>query len=236
MSVAVAFRTLATMNDLPHAIVLVSGGLDSCVAAAIAARHHRLSFLHVAYGQRTQAREHLAFTQIADHYRVEERRVVDMAYLRDISGSSLTDPALEVEHGEDFPAEQAAVPSTYVPFRNANLLALAVSWAEVIGATQVYLGAHEVGAPYPDCQSGFFEAFNALVAVGTRPETRLEVVTPLLALDKAGIVARGAELNAPFHLTWSCYIAENHPCGTCHSCHSRRIGFDHAGIPDPVSP
>ncbi len=233
MSVAVAFRTFATMSDLPHAIVLVSGGLDSCVAAAIAAQEYRLCFLHVAYGQRTQAREHLAFTQIADHYGIDERRVVDVAYLRDIGGSSLTDPALEVEHG-DYLGEQAAVPSTYVPFRNANLLAIAVSWAEVIGATAVYLGAHEVGAPYPDCQGRFFEAFNALVSVGTRPETRLEVVTPLLALDKAGIVARGVELDAPFHLTWSCYTAEDHPCGTCHSCHSRRIGFENAGIPDPL--
>ncbi len=233
MSAAVAFRTLATMSDLPHAVVLVSGGLDSCVTAGIAAQKHRLCFLHVAYGQRTQAREHLAFTQIADHYGVDERRVVDVAYLRDIGGSSLTDPALEVERG-DYPADQAAVPSTYVPFRNANLLAIAVSWAEVIGAISVYLGAHEVGAPYPDCQSGFFESFNALVSLGTRPDTRLEVLTPLLAMDKAGIVARGVELGAPFHLTWSCYIAENHPCGTCHSCHARRIGFDKAGIPDPL--
>jgi 7-cyano-7-deazaguanine synthase len=221
------------MSDLPHAIVLVSGGLDSCVTAAIAAQDHRLSFLHVAYGQRTQAREHLAFTQIGDHYGIEERRVVDVAYLSDIGGSSLTDRRLEVERGDEA-EQQTAVPSTYVPFRNANLLAIAVSWAEVTGATAVYLGAHEMGAPYPDCQTAFFEAFNALVSVGTRPQTRLEIVTPILALDKAGIVARGVDLGAPLHLTWSCYTAQNHPCGTCHSCLSRRAGFESAGIPDPL--
>ena len=168
MSVVAAFRTFTIMNDFPHAIVLVSGGLDSCVTAAIAAQDHHLSFLHVAYGQRTQAREYLAFTQIGDHYGVEERRVVDVAYLGDIGGSSLTARRLEVERGNDF-EQQACVPSTYVPFRNANLLAIAVSWAEVIGASAIYLGAHEVGAPYPDCRTEFFEAFNALVSVGTRP-------------------------------------------------------------------
>ena len=235
---AAAFRTFGPMvspaisTDLPHAVVLVSGGLDSCVTAAVAAAGHRLSFLHVDYGQRTRSRELLAFTQIADHFSVEERRIVDVGYLRQIGGSSLTDPDLEVESGSDI--EEQAVPSTYVPFRNANLLAIAVSWAEVIGATRIYLGAHEVGAPYPDCRGEFFDAFNALVRVGTRPQTRIEVVTPLLTLDKAGVVSRGIELGAPLHLTWSCYVAEDHPCGSCHSCHSRRAGFENAGVADPL--
>jgi len=221
------------MNDPVHAIVLVSGGLDSCVTAAVAACDRRLSFLHVAYGQRTQARERLAFTQIADHFQVENRRIVDISYLRDIGGSSLTDPALEVESGDDV-EKLAAIPSTYVPFRNANLLAIAVSWGEVIGATEIYLGAHEEGAPYPDCQAGFFDAFNAMVRAGTRPQTHLEVLTPILALDKAGIVTCGLELGAPLHLTWSCYVSEDQPCGSCHSCHGRQLGFQKAGVVDPL--
>ena len=219
----------------PHAIVLVSGGLDSCVTAAIAARDHHLSFLHVAYGQRTHRRERLAFTQIADHYDVGDRRVVDVSHLRDIGGSSLTDADLQVETSADFASETpGAVPSTYVPFRNANLLAIAVTWAEVIGATRVYFGAHEADAPYPDCRRGFFDAFNRLVREGTRPQTRLTVCTPLLGLDKAGIVACGVELAAPLHLTWSCYTREDHPCGSCHSCHARQLGFDNAGLEDPI--
>ena len=222
------------MSDLPNAIALVSGGLDSCVAAAIAAQSHRLSFLHVTYGQLTQGREQVAFSQIADHFGVEERRVVDFAYLRDIGGSSLTAHTMDVERGVDLEEQRKAVPSTYVPFRNANLLAIAVSWAEVIGASAIFIGAHQVGAPYPDCQSAFFEAFNALVQVGTKAQTHLEVVAPLLALDKAGIVNRGMELEAPFHLTWSCYVSEIEPCGTCHSCHSRQTGFQNAGVQDPL--
>lgn len=198
------------------------------------AQSHRLSFLHVTYGQRTHGREQVGFTQIADHFGVEERRVVDVAYLRDVGGSSLTDHTLEVERGIDMEEQLRTVPSTYVPFRNANLLAIAVSWAEVIDASAIFIGAHQVGAPYPDCQSAFFEAFNALVQVGTKPQTQLEVVAPLLALDKAGIVARGMELGAPLHLTWSCYISEIEPSGTCHSCHSRQTGFQNAGVRAPL--
>ena len=226
---------LSRMSRLPHAVALVSGGLDSCVSAAVAARDHRLSFLHVAYGQRTQRRERLAFTQLADYYSVDERRVVDGSYLRDIGGSSLTDPDLEVETGAALDDRAGVdVPSTYVPFRNANLLAIAVAWAEVIGATEIFFGAHEAGAPYPDCRRSFFDAFERLVSTGTRPQTSLAVRTPLLALDKAGIVTLGSEVGAPFHLTWSCYVREDRPCGACHSCRSRQLGFDTAGLPDPL--
>ena len=229
---------LSRMSRLSHAVALVSGGLDSCVSAAVAAREHRVSFLHVAYGQRTQQREHLAFTQIADYYRVEERRVVDGSYLRDIGGSSLTDPDLEVETVATLDDRAGGagpeVPSTYVPFRNANLLAIAVTWAEVIGATQIYFGAHEAGAPYPDCRREFFDACNDVIRAGTRPQTSLAVRTPLLELDKAGIVALGVELGAPFDLTWSCYVREDRPCGACHSCRSRQLGFDKAGLQDPL--
>jgi len=216
-----------------RAVALVSGGLDSCVAAAVAcAAAARPAFLHISYGQRTQARERRAFEAIADHYGVDERLAVDIEYLRQIGASSLTDPSLDIPRGDDAPA---GVPSTYVPFRNANLLAIAVAWAEALGARAVYIGIHREGATYPDCRPAFLEAFNRLVTEGTRPDSGIQVRAPLIEMDKAGIVRLGCELEAPLHLTWSCYSREDTPCGACHSCRLRRAGFASAGVPDPVT-
>lgn len=215
----------------PLAIALVSGGLDSCVAAAVAAQDHELAFLHLNYRQRTERRELLAFHQIADHYQVEQRLVVDVSYMQQIGGTSLIDQSLPVPE-EAGPSSQ--VPSTYVPFRNANLLGVAVAWAEVLGGREVFIGAHEQDSAYPDCRREFFAAYNRMVRAGTRPDSRIQVRTPLIDLDKAGIVRRGVELGAPVHLTWSCYQREDLACGRCHSCQLRRAGFALAGIRDPL--
>lgn len=214
------------------AVVLLSGGLDSCVALAEAAREFAPAALHLNYGQRTEARELSAFHAVADHYGVAERLVVDVSHLRRIGGTSLVDPDAPVEEG--LPAG-GGVPSTYVPFRNANILAVATSWAEVLGARALFVGAvEEDGSGYPDCTEKFFRAFASAIDAGTRPDTRIDVRTPLIHLDKAAIVLRGVELGAPLHLTWSCYVVEDRACGRCESCLLRLRGFERAGVPDPI--
>ena len=221
------------MNPPVQAVVLLSGGLDSCVAAAEAALavggRSALGFLHVRYGQRASGRELAAFERIADHFGVSHRLVVDAGHLAAIGGSSLTAPGVAAVGPNEEP-----VPSTYVPFRNANLLAIAVAWAEAAGARSVYLGAHELDCPYPDCRAVFFKAFERAVEAGTRPGTAISIETPLLALDKPGIVRRGLELGAPLHLTWSCYVCTEVPCGECRSCELRQLGFREAGVEDPL--
>ncbi len=213
-------------------IVLVSGGLDSAVAAAIAARQGPVAFLHANYGQRTQRRELAAFNALADHYKIEKKLVVDLAYLAAIGGSALTDPEIEMPVGN---LEKEGVPDTYVPFRNAQLLSIAASWAEAIGAGSVYIGAvEEDSSGYPDCTEDFFKAFNKVVEAGTRPETCITIKTPLIHLTKKDIVTQGAELNAPLELTWSCYRNDQVACGLCDSCLLRLRGFKEAGIEDRI--
>ncbi len=222
---------MATTREV--AIVLASGGLDSAVCLAEAVRKHDVATLHVNYGQRTEGRELAAFTALSDHYGIDRRLVVDLGHLREIGGSSLVDRTLDMETG--LPAEGASVPSTYVPFRNANILCVGASWAEVLGARWLYIGAvEEDGSGYPDCTEAFYAAFEATIAAGTRPETRIGIRTPLIRLDKAAIVRRGRELEAPLHLTWSCYQDEDLACGVCESCRLRLRGFAAAGDVDPI--
>lgn len=218
---------------MAQAIVLVSGGMDSCVTAAIAAREFEgLAFLHISYGQRTEARERQAFTDIADHYGIEKRLDVSIAYLAKIGGSSLTDENIAVAEADLLAKE---IPTSYVPFRNANMLSIAVSWAEVIGATAIYIGAvAEDSSGYPDCRPEFYEAFQKTIDAGTKPETNIEIRTPIIHLSKAEIVKTGIELNAPLYLTWSCYSREDRACGTCDSCALRLRGFEQAGMIDPI--
>ncbi|MCC7309284.1 MAG: 7-cyano-7-deazaguanine synthase QueC [Acidobacteria bacterium] len=218
---------------MAQAIVLVSGGMDSCVTAAIAAREFEgLAFLHISYGQRTEARERQAFTDIADHYGIEKRLDVSIAYLAKIGGSSLTDENIAVTEADLLAKE---IPTSYVPFRNANMLSIAVSWAEVIGATAIYIGAvAEDSSGYPDCRPEFYEAFQKTIDAGTKPETNIEIRTPIIHLSKAEIVKKGIELNAPLYLTWSCYRREDRACGTCDSCALRLRGFEQAGMIDPI--
>ena len=214
-------------------IVLASGGLDSAVCLAEAAAEHEVALLHVNYGQRTEKRELQAFQDLADHYGIEQKLVVDISYLKAIGGSSLVDETMAVETG--LPRDGAAVPSTYVPFRNAHILCVGMSWAEVIGAEALYIGAvEEDGSGYPDCRREFYDKFALAADAGTKPETKVAIETPLITLDKAAIVARGVELADPLHLTWSCYTHSEKACGVCESCRLRLRGFARAGIPDPI--
>jgi 7-cyano-7-deazaguanine synthase len=214
------------------AVVLVSGGMDSCVCAAIADQSYALAFLHVSYGQRTEKRERQAFEAVADHYRVAHRLVCKLDHLRHIGGSSLTDLTIPVEQAN---LERTDIPTSYVPFRNAHLLSIATSWGEVLGAEAIIIGAvAEDSSGYPDCRPEYYQAFNQLIRVGTRPETRLEIVTPVIHMKKSEIVRTGNELGAPLHLTWSCYQSGERACGRCDSCALRLRGFREAGITDPI--
>ncbi len=215
------------------AVVLASGGMDSLVTLAIAREAHDAALLHVSYGQRTAARERRAFRAIADHYGIARRLEADVAYLAAIGGSSLTDRARAVRETGIVASE--GIPDSYVPFRNTHLIAIAVSWGEVIGARRIFIGAvEEDSSGYPDCREEYYREMNRLIEVGTRPETRIEVVTPLIRMSKREIVERGAALGAPFHLSWSCYQGEEVACGVCDSCRLRLRAFAAAGIADPI--
>jgi 7-cyano-7-deazaguanine synthase len=219
-------------TDKPLAVVLVSGGMDSCVTTAIANLDYRLAMLHVGYGQRTEARELRAFHALADFYRAERRLVCRLDHMKQIGGSSLTDPAMAVERAN---LERQDIPSSYVPFRNAHFLSIAVSWGEVLAARKIFIGAvAEDSSGYPDCRPEYYAAFNHVIAAGTRPETQLEIVTPVIRMRKSEIVRRGRELGAPFALTWSCYQAEEAACGVCDSCALRLRAFEEAGVEDPI--
>lgn len=221
-------------GKLDLAVVLVSGGMDSCVTAAIAACEvSKLALLHINYGQRTERRELRAFNDIADFYGVGQRLEVSIEYLAKIGGSSLTDLSIDVS---DANLHSREIPTSYVPFRNANMLAIAVSWAEVIGAGAIYIGAvAEDSSGYPDCRPEFYDAFQRTIETGTRPESKIEIRTPIINLSKAEIVRKGIELNAPLHLTWSCYRNESLACGRCDSCALRLRGFAIAGVEDPIA-
>lgn len=220
----------------PDAVVLVSGGMDSCVTAAEAREAgHELAFLHGNYGQRTERKELDCFHAIADWFHVppSKRLVADMKYLGAIGGSSLTDLRIPVEASRL--AAGAALPSSYVPFRNAHFLSLAVSWAETLGASVIFAGAvEEDSSGYPDCREVYYRAFEKVIELGTAPRTRITIATPLIHLDKAAIVRRGLVLGAPFHLTWSCYAQSERACGACDSCALRLRGFERAGAADPI--
>lgn len=230
------------------AVVLLSGGMDSCVTASIAKQDFRLAFLHVNYGQRTEGRELRAFHSLADYFQTEKRLVVSIEHLKVIGGSSLTDASIPVPEAtvhqsaivrlsthDEVHNSQSAIPTTYVPFRNAHLLAIAASWAEVIGARKIFIGAvEEDSSGYPDCREVFYQAFNKAIETGTKPETKIEIITPVIHLNKADIVKKGLSLRSPFQLTWSCYQNSERACGRCESCLLRLKGFREAGAADPV--
>lgn len=214
------------------AVIAVSGGLDSCVTAAIANCEYKLALAHFNYGQRTEKRELKAFNDIADFYNVEKRLVVDITHLTKIGGSSLTDKNIEVSKPD---LSNKNIPSSYVPFRNANILSACVSWAEVIRANAIFIGAvFEDSSGYPDCRPDYFDAFNKVIELGTKPKTSIKIITPVIWLSKAEIIKKGKNLNAPFHLSWSCYQNEDQACGVCDSCALRLRGFQQAGIEDPI--
>ncbi len=234
----------AMAADLRHskAVVLLSGGMDSCVCAAIAREKHgpgNVALLHAGYGQRTQERERRAFEGIADFYGVskEQRLIVQLDHFRAIGGSALTDAKISVPENElgAAGAHGSAIPVTYVPFRNAHFLSVGVSWAEAMGASAVYIGAvAEDSSGYPDCRAEYYEVFQELVRVGTRPETEIKIETPVIRMKKSGIIRRGIGLGAPLELTWSCYQGEEKACGVCDSCLLRLTAFAEAGVKDPI--
>jgi len=206
--------------------------MDSCVTTAIAARECDLAMLHVSYGQRTANRELRSFNDISDFYRASRRMQTGIQYLTQIGGSSLTDEQIKVSQAN---LESLDIPTSYVPFRNAHLLSIATSWGETIGARRIYVGAvAEDSSGYPDCRPEYYEAFSRVIDLGTKPETHIEIVTPVINLRKAQIVQRGLELGAPLHLTWSCYQASDAACGRCDSCALRLRGFREAGAVDPI--
>ena len=214
-----------------RAVVLLSGGMDSCVCAALAARDCDAAALHVSYGQRTEARERRSFDAICDRLGIRQRLAVRNEALKAIGGSALTDEKIAVPESHDVGRD---IPVTYVPFRNAHFLSVAVSWAEVLGASKIFIGAVEQDSSgYPDCRPAYYDAFNKVIEAGTKAGG-IEIVTPLIALRKAGIVRLGLELNAPFDLTWSCYSREDRACGVCDSCALRLRAFQEAGAVDPL--
>lgn len=223
------------------AVVLLSGGMDSCVCTAMAIQAHgaqHAALLHAGYGQRTQKRERLAFESIANFYNVQQRLVVQLDHFRAIGGSALTDGSIAVPEHEHISANPGMdeIPVTYVPFRNAHFLSVAVSWAEVIGAQSIYIGAvAEDSSGYPDCRPEYYRVFQELIRVGTRPETHIKIATPVIGLKKSEIIRKGIELGAPLHLTWSCYQSEDVACGVCDSCLLRMRAFAEAGVSDPIS-
>lgn len=218
--------------DKKIAVVAASGGLDSCVTAAIAIENYSLALAHINYGQRTETRELKAFNDIAEHYKVERKLVIDYTHLSRIGGSSLTDDSIEVSKAD---LTNKEVSSSYVPFRNANILSACTSWAEVLGAEAIFMGAvFDDSSGYPDCRPAFFEAFENTINLGTKPETNIKIETPIIHLTKSEIIAKGIELNAPLNLTWSCYQNEDEACGECDSCALRLRGFQTVGIEDPI--
>jgi 7-cyano-7-deazaguanine synthase len=222
---------MVMMKDQQRAVVLLSGGMDSCVCAALAARDHEAAALHISYGQRTEERERRAFFAICDRLGIRDRLLVRNEGLSAIGGSALTDRNIGVPESHAIGRD---IPVTYVPFRNAHFLAVAVSWAEVMGAGKVYIGAVEQDSSgYPDCRPEYYRAFNQVVKLGTK-DGGIEIVTPLIQMRKAEIVRLGLELGAPFDLTWSCYSREDRACGACDSCVLRLRAFRDAGSADPI--
>ena len=205
--------------------------MDSCVCATLAARDHNAAALHISYGQRTEARERQSFERICDRLGIQQRLAVRNEALKMIGGSALTDRNIAVPQSHTIGHD---IPVTYVPFRNAHFLAVAVSWAEVLGTSKIYIGAVEQDSSgYPDCRPAYYQAYNQVVRAGTK-EGDIEVVTPLIAMRKSEIVRLGLELGAPFDLTWSCYSREDRACGVCDSCVLRLKAFQDAGAADPL--
>ncbi len=221
------------MKTKEKIIVLMSGGMDSTVCAAIAhSEFYDIHALHINYGQKTETREEQSFNEICSYYSIDNRLHVDIGYLKHIGGSSLLDNSIEISKADLLSKE---IPNSYVPFRNANMLCIAVSWAEAIKATKIYIGAvQEDSSGYPDCRKDFFDAFQLMINQGTKPDTHIQIITPLLNMSKKEIIHTGNNLNAPLHLTWSCYGSEDKACGICDSCALRLRGFAQAQCIDPI--
>mgnify|MGYP006097865361 FL=1 len=218
---------------MKNAIVLVSGGMDSCVTASCAKEDgYELYFLHINYKQKTEKKELDSFNRISDFFNVKKKLVINMNYFSDIGGSCLTDSEIKVPDGN---LNNTKIPISYVPFRNANILAAATSWAEIINAEKIYIGAvEEDSSGYPDCRRSFYDAFEKTINEGTKPNTKITIKSPLIDLSKKEIILKGLELKSPLELTWSCYKNEDVACQKCDSCLLRARGFEQAKKLDPI--
>ena len=217
-----------------RAVVCLSGGMDSAVCAALAARDYDAYALHFSYGQRTEERELKSARGVAEALGFRDFLHLKIDLFRRIGGSALTDASINVPRAPEQEPIGHSVPVTYVPFRNAHFLSAAVSWAEVLGARTIIIGAVEQDSSgYPDCRPAYYEAFQQLIRTGTK-EGDITVATPLIHMRKKEIVALGLELSAPFNLTWSCYSGTEEACGECDSCVLRLRAFREAGTSDPV--
>jgi 7-cyano-7-deazaguanine synthase len=223
------------VTSRPRAVVCLSGGMDSCVCATLAARDYDVFAVHFSYGQRTEARELRSAQKMSQILGIRELLHLKIDLFRRIGGSALTDQSIAVPEASTNEAEIGSeVPVTYVPFRNAHFLSAAVSWAEVLGAKTVLIGAVEQDSSgYPDCRPAYYDAFNQLIKMGTK-DGEIRVETPLIAMRKNEIVRLGVELGAPFHVSWSCYSGETEACGVCESCVLRLRAFREAGAVDPI--
>jgi 7-cyano-7-deazaguanine synthase len=223
-----------TPNPRPRAVVCLSGGMDSAVCAALAARDYEAYALHFSYGQRTERRELESAQAVAKALNFARFFPLKIDIFRQIGGSALTDASIDIPETPPTEPIGESIPVTYVPFRNAHFLSAAVSWAEVLGAKKVLIGAVEQDSSgYPDCRPAYYEAFQHLIRTGTR-DGDIEVVTPLIHMRKSEIIQLGLELSAPLHLTWSCYSGEVEACGVCDSCALRLRAFAQAGVDDPI--
>ncbi len=218
---------------MKKAVILISGGMDSCITASIAKKNgFELCFMHINYGQKTEKKELESFNKIARFFKIKEKLIIDMKHFSIIGGSCLTDSKINVPKGN---LNNKNIPISYVPFRNANIIAAATSWAENINAEAIYIGAvEEDSSGYPDCRRSFYDAFEKAIKEGTKPETNINIITPLISLSKKEIIIKGIEMKSPLELTWSCYKNENKACNECDSCLLRKRGFKQAGIKDPI--
>ncbi len=215
------------------AVCLLSGGMDSSTLACLAKHDgYDILALHFTYGQRTEKKERECAKRIARHLNALEFLDVDLAYLKAVGASSLTDRAIQVKAHED---AGEGIPDTYVPFRNANLLSVATSFAEARGADAIYIGVQASDySGYPDCRPEFINAFQKVITLGTRPDAGITLKTPFVSLNKAEILKIGMDLKVPYEDTWSCYTENEVACGICGSCHFRLEAFRQFGIPDPI--
>jgi 7-cyano-7-deazaguanine synthase len=221
------------MTKKDMAIVLVSGGIDSCLTIAMAAKKYELAFLHLSYGQKTEKRELKSYKDLASCFKVKKRLVASVKYLKDIGGSSITDKRINVSKAGM--GSKKSMPSSYVPFFNTNLFAIAVAWGEILGAGKIFIGVNkELGARYPDCTPRFFNFLGKVINEGTKPSTSISVETPLITMKKKDVVIKACQMKLPLHLTWSCYKNNDIACGECDGCFQRLKAFKAANLFDPL--
>jgi len=215
------------------AVCLLSGGMDSSTLAYHAkSKGYNILALHLNYGQRTEGKELASAKKIASLLEAEAFIEISLDFFTKFGSSSLTDKEIAVEK---FDPARVHLPNTYVPFRNANLLAIATSFAEACGADAIFIGVQALDySGYPDCRPEFIDAFQKVIDLGTKDTTKITLFTPFIHMTKADILREGIKLGVPYEHTWSCYKNEGKACGSCGSCHFRKEAFYEVGMKDPI--